>query len=142
MSEFKKIMSVINGSSAPRPMMTLLESGVGDRTSTHYEKYAPKSRVIISVLEGSDSSLSSDSKPLEPVTDGTKTPPKDNVRSIVKDQFTIVIEALLPDGVCHPIGEFKHDGVGTGELIIDDLPSNWRLSVTTKSKHSYSVFGY
>lgn len=142
MSEFKKIMGVINGSSAPRPIMTLLDTGTGDRTSTLYEKYAPKSRVVISVIGSLDVDPVPEPKPSEPVSEGTKTPSKEAARSIVKDSFSILIEALLPDGVYHPIAESKHEGVGTGELIIDDLPSNWRLSVTTKSKHSYSVFGY
>lgn len=134
MSEFKKIMGVINGSSAPRQMMTLLDSAIGDRVSSHYEKYAPKSRVILSV-QGDAEVIP------EAAVDATKTP-KDATRSIVKDLFVIVIDALLPDGVYHPIAEYKHEGIGTSELQIDDIPANWRLSVTTKSRHSYSVFGY
>lgn len=141
MSEFKKIMGVISGSSAPRPVMTLLETGVGARTSTHYEKYAPKSRIIISVENLETTVLVPEIKAPEPASD-SKASPKDNVRSIFKDQFAILIETLLPDGAYHLIAEFQHEGDGTGELIIDDLPSNWRLSVMTKSKHSYSVFGY
>ena len=139
MSEFKKIMGVINGSSAPRQVMTLLESGTGDRVSSNYEKYAPKRRVIISVLGSPDAP---EPKTPEPIPDGTKTAPKDAARSIVKDSFSILIEALLPDEVYHPIAEYKHEGIGTAELQIDDIPANWRLSVTTKSRHSYSVFGY
>jgi hypothetical protein len=138
MSELKKIMGVISGSSAPRPVMTLLEKGVGDRTSTHYEKYAPKNRIILSVVPNPDVSL----EPSEPVTDAVKTASKEGVRSVGKDFFSVLIEVLLPDGIYHPIAEYKRDGIGTGELIVDDMPSNWRLSVTTKSKHSYSVFGY
>jgi hypothetical protein len=140
MSEFKKIMGVINGSSAPRQMMTLLELGTGDRVSSHYEKYAPKSRIIISIL-GSDSEIVESRTETLP-TEAAKSTAKESQRSTVKDSFSILIEALLPDEVYHPIAEFKHEGVGTSELQIDDFPANWRLSVMTKSKHSYSVFGY
>lgn len=141
MSEFKKIMGVINGSSAPRQMMTLLESGTGDRTSSHYEKYAPKSRIIISVLDSDSEVVETKASETAPV-EGAKPAAKETPRSTVRDSFSILIEALLPDEVYHPIAEFKHEGVGTSELQIDDIPSNWRLSITTKSKHNYSVFGY
>jgi hypothetical protein len=140
MSELKKIMGVINGSSAPRQVMTLLESGTGDRVSSHYEKYAPKSRVIISVL---GSEPEADVKaPETPPTEAAKAPAKESLSKAIKDCFSILIEVLLPDETYHPIAEFNHEGVGSGELIVDDFPANWRLSVETKSKHSYSVFGY
>lgn len=141
MSELKKVMSLIGGSSVPRQMMTLLDLGTGDRASSHYEKYAPKSRVIISVQEGLTDVKSADPKPTE-LTEGSKPIAKETARSSVKDSFLIQVEALLPDEVYHPIAEFTHEGSGTSELLIDDLPSNWRISVKTKSKQSYSVFGY
>jgi hypothetical protein len=139
MSDFKKIMGAINGSSAPRQIMTLLESGTGDRTSTLYEKYAPKSRIIISISGQSEPTPIAESKPPETPAEGTKPATK---APPVKDVFDVVVEALLPDGVYHPIAEFSHQGNGTSELVVTDIPADWRLSVTTKSKHSYSVFGY
>lgn len=139
MSDLKKIMGAISGSSAPRTMMTIVDSGVGDRVSSLYEKYAPKSRFIISVVGESEPVVV---EPKPETTEGAKPMAKENVRSAPRDVFSVLIEAMLPDGVFHPIAEFKHEGLGTSELQIDDLPANWRLSVTTKSKHSYSVFGY
>jgi len=128
-SDLKKVMNALNGSAVPRQLMELLGPGVGDRSSSEYEKYAPKSRIILSVAS------------VEPEAKPTEGDAKTTVRT-QKDSFVLTIAVCLPDGASHPIGELKAEGFGTFELLVDELPANWLLSVSTKSKATYTVYGY